>query len=75
MYKPPTSPSKRIKHKKIINLIEREYLQQEGFDDDPITLVKISNHALLDPVDAKRILSRKILDEYFLTNSTCCESL
>ena len=65
MYKSPPSPSERIKHKKIINLIEREFLAQEGHDDDPITFVKITNLASRDPDEAKRKLTQIILNQYF----------
>jgi hypothetical protein len=70
MYKPPTSPSERIKQKKISNLIEREFLNQEGHDDDPVTFVRITNQALNDPLEAKRKL-KLILNRYGVENSSC----
>ncbi len=68
MYKSPTSPSERLKHRKIVSVVEREFLAQEGHDDDPVTFVRITNLALRDSVHAKQQLTKRMIDKYLVEN-------
>ncbi len=61
-----------MKHKKIVSVIEREFLEQEGHDDDPLTFVRITNLALCDSQYAKQQLTQRMIDKYFVENWTCC---